>query len=66
MKFNEDMKESTVEVQIDTSAPVDKRNNGGGRTMGTRKHPVHFGRVPNEIRNQSEMSNDESGNISYN
>jgi len=24
--------------------------------MGTRKNPIHFGRVPNSIRNQSEMS----------
>ena len=38
---------------IDTSASskFDK-----GRTMGTRKNPIHFGRVPNTIRNQSEMS----------
>ena len=24
--------------------------------MGTRKNPIHFGRVPNVVKNQSEMS----------
>jgi len=30
--------------------------------MGTRKNPVHFGRVPNTIRNQSELSHSENSN----
>ena len=38
-------------IETSASSKQDK-----GRTMGTRKNPIHFGRVPNTIRNQSEMS----------
>jgi len=46
------MTEQTEDMQIDTSAA----KSGNKRTMGTRKNPIHFGRVPNVIKNQSEMS----------
>ena len=64
MQFNQDMKEETLDVQIDTSTASNKKDN---RQMGTRKHPKDFGRVPNTIRNQSEMSyeNENSNNMGF-
>ena len=57
------MTEQTEELIIDTS--MSSHKNEKGRTMGTRKNPIHFGRVPNTIRNQSEMSyeNENSNNF---
>ena len=50
---------------IDTSSTTKKEKEK--RTMGTRKHPIDFGRVPNVIRNMSEMSYDENTNsLNYN
>ena len=59
------MTEQTEEIQIDTSSASQKQEKG--RTMGTRKNPIHFGRVPNTIKNQSEMSyeNENSNNVQF-
>ena len=50
---------------MDTS--MSSHKNEKGRTMGTRKNPIHFGRVPNTIKNQSEMSyeNENSNNVQF-
>ena len=50
------MTEQTEDMQIDTSTAKSENK----RTMGTRKNPIHFGRVPNVIKNQSEMSYEEN------
>ena len=63
-QYNEDMKDSALEVQIDTSNHTEKKSHGV-RTMGTRKNPKDFGKVPNVIKNQSDMSYDESSNIGF-
>jgi len=59
------MKEQTAENNIDTFSTVEKKP--ASRMMGTRKHPIAFGKGPNVIRNQSEMSyeNEDSNNLSY-
>ena len=59
------MAEQTREILIETSA---SSKNDKARTMGTRKNPIHFGRVPNTIRNQSEMSyeNENTNNGNFN
>ena len=59
------MHESTLEVQIDTTTPGGKKAESG--RMGTRKNPVHFGKGPNVIRNQSEMSceNEDSSKLGF-
>ena len=64
MQFNQEIKEETLEVQIDTSTASNRKEN---RQMGTRKNPKDFGREPNTIRNQSEMSyeNENSNNMGF-
>ncbi len=49
-----DMKENIAERQIDTTQITEKDSSTG--RMGTRKHPVGFGKVTSVIKDQSEMS----------
>ncbi len=48
------MKESTTEVQVETSYTTEMVTASG--RMGIRKHPITYGKSTNAIKNQSEMS----------
>jgi len=60
LQFNEDMQDNSSQANLDTSMASTKAKEK--RTMGTRKNPIDVGRVPNVIRNVSEMSYDENTN----